>query len=64
MRTITIHIEDSIWDTLREEAALILFSQGCVSIDKLELAMCGIIKAIDEGKAEVTIAKPKEKTDD
>jgi hypothetical protein len=56
MKTITIHIDDIIYDKIKKEAALLSFIEGCSSPPSLmEQIMYSAILKIKEGKTELTI---------
>lgn len=58
MKKITVLIDDEIFKSLEGSVYLIDFYEGCVNTpDKLSQAMMGIIKKIQEGKDEITLAR-------
>ena len=56
MKTITIHIEEYIFDGLKREIALIKFVEVSL-ISILEKVMIEIIKKIESGDSDITIKK-------
>jgi len=58
MKTITIHIDDTIYEEMLRDAALVVFAQDCVHQTMLEKVAANIIQKIYEGKDEATILEP------
>lgn len=57
MKSIVVHIDDKLYDDLIREAALTIFSKGCVSSTRTELSMSLILQKIQDGENEVTLIK-------
>jgi hypothetical protein len=57
MKTITLNIDDEIFNKLKSDAALLSFVEGCVSVSLMEQIMTRVIIKIENGEKEMSILK-------
>jgi len=62
MKSITVHIEDDLYEELRVNAGIVSFSEGCVGgISTADRCMNRIIQKIDRNELEITLSFTKGK---
>ena len=59
MKTITVHIEDDLYEKLKEDAGLVAFVEDCVPISTADRCMHRIVQKIKQGIPEVTLSFTK-----
>jgi hypothetical protein len=60
MKTITLKIEDAVWQTLLAQKKLIEFLDGCVHEPSIfEKIMLRAIEKIEKGEGEITVGEKR-----